>query len=144
MTFGERLRSARKAAGLTQQELAHDSAVSLMSIRRYEKNERSPRLAECLRLADALHIFDAIEQRAFIYGESDEDAAKRLWESITGRKAETIEIKDDRELSPIMEQIRDSLVRLNASGQEEAVKRVRELTEIPRFQNPDFEEYISP
>lgn len=42
MTIGERIRAARKKAGLTQRELAEKSEISLMSIRRYETGERTP------------------------------------------------------------------------------------------------------
>ena len=39
-TSGERIKINRKKAGLTQEQLAQKIGMSLMSVRRYEKNER--------------------------------------------------------------------------------------------------------
>ena len=39
-TTGELIKKYRKQAGLTQEQLAKKIGVSLMSVRRYESNER--------------------------------------------------------------------------------------------------------
>lgn len=41
-TFQDRLRKAREHAGMTQSELAEATGVSLNSLNRYEKGQRSP------------------------------------------------------------------------------------------------------
>lgn len=41
-TFQDRLRKAREHAGMTQSELAEAAGVSLNSLNRYEKGQRSP------------------------------------------------------------------------------------------------------
>ena len=40
---GERLKAAREAAGLTQEELGQRVGVTGVTIMRYEKNQRQPR-----------------------------------------------------------------------------------------------------
>ena len=55
-SFGSRLKALRKKAGLTQEELAHSSGYSIMTIRRWEWGERSPRVEEIKALAKALGV----------------------------------------------------------------------------------------
>lgn len=57
--FSKRLRTLRKKAGLTQEELAGLIDVSIMTVRRWEWGERNPRLDENKRLAQALHVSEA-------------------------------------------------------------------------------------
>lgn len=54
MNIGAYIRDLRKSRGMTQQELADKSGVSLMSIRRYESGEREPRHDILKKIADAL------------------------------------------------------------------------------------------
>ena len=58
-SFGSRLKALRKKAGLTQEELAHSSGYSIMTIRRWEWGERSPRVEEIKALAAALGVPEA-------------------------------------------------------------------------------------
>ena len=58
-SFGERLRALRKKAGLTQEQLADSTGFSLMTIRRWEWGERSPRVEEVKALAKALGVSEA-------------------------------------------------------------------------------------
>ncbi len=57
--FGERLRALRKKASLTQEQLADNTGFSLMTIRRWEWGERSPRVEEVKALAKALGVSEA-------------------------------------------------------------------------------------
>ena len=55
MLFGEKLRSLRLAAGLSQKELASRVGVTMRSIQNYESNSRYPKDVEIVsRLAGAL------------------------------------------------------------------------------------------
>ena len=57
MTFGEKLKTARKKAGLTQKQLAENSLVALRTIANYESGERMPKKEETyMHLARALGI----------------------------------------------------------------------------------------
>lgn len=54
--IGERLRAARRRAGLTQRELAAKAGVSAMSISRYECGRRYPSGRTLLKITRALGI----------------------------------------------------------------------------------------
>ena len=56
MTTGERIKAARKKAGMTQAELATKSSVAAISIHQYEAGKRHPQLEQVLRIAAALDV----------------------------------------------------------------------------------------
>lgn len=56
MDLGTRIKEARKAAGLTQGQLAERVGMAQITIRQYEGNRRQPRLAQLEALADALGV----------------------------------------------------------------------------------------
>ena len=51
MTLGSRIRAARKAKGLTQEELAPDCGVTLQMISRYELGKAVPSTGTLSRIA---------------------------------------------------------------------------------------------
>jgi XRE family transcriptional regulator, aerobic/anaerobic benzoate catabolism transcriptional regulator len=55
-TFGERLRQARTAAGLTQSALVRRSGIPKPTLSRYENDHVLPSLATLGRLAEALQV----------------------------------------------------------------------------------------
>ena len=57
--FGTRLKALRKKAGFTQEDLADSTGYSIMTIRRWEWGERSPRIEEIKALAKALGVSEA-------------------------------------------------------------------------------------
>lgn len=56
MTVGERIRNYRKLLGLTQEQLATMTELSVMSIRRYETGERIATIETLKKIAIALEI----------------------------------------------------------------------------------------
>jgi len=56
MTIGERLKAARRAAGLSQRALAEAAGLSAMAISKYERGQDVPSSAVLLRLAQALNV----------------------------------------------------------------------------------------
>lgn len=54
--FGERLREARHEAGLSQEELAAQSALDRSYVGSVERGERNVSLVNIVKLADALDI----------------------------------------------------------------------------------------
>lgn len=54
MTIGESIKSARKAAGLTQKELAQRLGLSFQSIAQWENDLRKPKIETLKKIADAL------------------------------------------------------------------------------------------
>jgi len=58
-TFSQRLKRLRKIARLTQEELAEKIKVSIMTVRRWEWNERQPRMEEIQKLCEVLHVSES-------------------------------------------------------------------------------------
>lgn len=56
MTIGERIRTIRKAKGLTQKDLAVLSGTSEITVRQYETGKRQPRIEQLILIADALGV----------------------------------------------------------------------------------------
>ena len=56
VSFGENLKRARKAAGITQSELARQTGITERSIHNYEKNSRAPKIDIVERLCRALEV----------------------------------------------------------------------------------------
>ena len=94
MLFGEKLREARKKAGLSQEELAKRVSVTTRTIQSYEKGSSYPkdrniykRLADILGInADYLHNENDTfaEEAAREYGIRGKKQAEQLMEDVTG------------------------------------------------------------
>lgn len=56
MTIGERLKKIRKELNFTQKQLADKVGISLMSIQRYERDERQPTVEILEKICDALDV----------------------------------------------------------------------------------------
>lgn len=56
MTTGQRIKSARKAVGITQAELADRLGISYVGVSQWENNLRNPKLETLQRIADALDV----------------------------------------------------------------------------------------
>lgn len=134
MTVGERIRDARKSMGLTQAQLADQSGVAAISIHQYETGKRNPRIEQLLRIAEALDItvtdlMSEQDTQIFMSGFNTaldgldimpqvDNFRKKLW-GYRYTKLERALIKDFSLLNP--------------DGQQKAVERIEELTEIPRY-----------
>lgn len=94
MKFGEKVRQARIAAHLSQQQLADRSGISLRTIQNYETGGRMPKQRDSYRrLASSLHMEESVlldEQAEFVlaageeYGSHGSEQAQRLVEEISG------------------------------------------------------------
>ena len=91
LTFGERLRKARKSKGITQAELAEAIGVHEMTIRRWETDKRSPRIEEIRALASFLEI-----PVDFLMGESEKPSLlKTLNNMVNPFPAEPQKVNDN-------------------------------------------------
>ena len=54
--FARNVRSARKAAGLTQEAVSEASGIHVTEVSRIERGLRDPRISTMLRLAEALEV----------------------------------------------------------------------------------------
>ena len=155
MNIGEKIRSARKEEHLTQVQLAEKAGIAVNSLRLYEAGKRSPNTETLRKIMSALGIeyywdfmssmLDNTEEmrraeQLLNRIKSDERQAKvRLYgeKAVSENEAEEEKIEEIYS-SECTERIVFALAKLNASGQEKAVERVEELTEIPKYQiSPD-------
>lgn len=56
MSYGKKIKEARKSAGLTQQQLADRLGVSFVNISQYENDKRNPKYETLKKIANALGI----------------------------------------------------------------------------------------
>lgn len=132
MTIGQRIRETRIKAGLTQKELAEKLGISYVGISQWENDKRNPKKETIQRIADALLVHDSDLYDAGSYSAGFEDGSKaeedqnRIIDELWKDEGYTY---SDTEISLI-----NSFSRLNEDGQHEAVKRVSELAELPRYQ----------
>jgi len=117
MTTGQLIKAARKSTGLTQKELGERLGVAYQTLAQWENNLRNPKYETLQRIADALGIerYNLIpEEKAAIEYVKDRSAELEAWK-----------VRKD--------EIGKSLAKLNEEGQQEAVERVKELTEIEKY-----------
>ncbi len=69
--YGDRIKKAREAVGLTQEQLGKKIGVTGVTIMRYEKNQREPRQKQLQAIASALGV--SVDT---LYGISDETRAE--------------------------------------------------------------------
>ena len=94
MTFGEKVKTARKALGLTQEELGKLIGVTRRTITSYEADAFPPRTRELYnKLAEALHVnvnYLLTQEDAFVmeagekYGYRGRKGAEALVNELTG------------------------------------------------------------
>lgn len=160
MTIGEKIKRARKKAGLTQKQLGEKMGVSFQSIAQWENDLRNPKLDTLIRIAKALGVPVA----SLIPGNPVEIGFGLQGYRVDGKVFLTDEslkrIKAQRELTPDdlekgkkqAEEIEAMLSeyeaeknipseleilrvyrKLNTAGKKKAIERLEELSEIPKY-----------
>lgn len=139
MTTGKRIQQARKAAGLSQKQLGEKLGLSASMIGQWENDLRNPKKETLTKIADALDVSVSdicSDELKRIFKMSDE--SRKLFEethdtlsqyTLALEQAHAIEVLGGEKI----ERIVYALDKMNDDGQQEAVKRVEELTEIPRY-----------
>ena len=134
MALAENLKLLRKRKGLTQKDLSDLSGVSCNSIINYENSRRtSPPISILQKLARALDVSVDVLTATRIANRKDggiqiyvgppQDLPVDDWEEFVIERGE----------QDIVEQLSELVKQLNKEGVIEALKRVRELTEIQRY-----------
>lgn len=118
ISIGERIRRARKAAGLTQKALGEKCNMPDSQIRQYELGMVSPRLEQLERITNALDI--TVDALYYDYLSPEEYEKDHKENSISF---------NDKNFAKII----SALIKLNDTGRAEAAKRVSELTEIKKY-----------
>ena len=160
-TIGDRIRNARKLAGLTQSDLAKKLNVTQQMIAAYENGKRNPKFETIKKIAFYLHV-DPLE---LIYDKETINFTKDYTNNLQSEviiaarsrnvekldellvKAQDLPIYDfiNHCLNEICENetnnksfYKSQLIleydKLNWKGRSIARKRVQELTEIPKYQ----------
>lgn len=111
MSIGENIRVARNRKGLTQKQLGERCGMADSAIRRYESDRGNPTIETIKRIAKAL------EMDPFTLMDFDM-ACDFLSDRMNNRAKYLI----------------SAFELLNEEGQQKAVERVEELTEIPKYQ----------
>ena len=157
MKINEYIKSHRLAAGLSQKELGELVGVSQQAIAQYEKGQNSPRTDTIKKIAKALNLsftefldddyFDLTDKPQSVEEEflkkkfqdilcldiSEEEKEKLLQEHITNSEILS-GIHENNVYGAQKFLLNHHFEKLNSTGQQEAVKRVEELTEIPKYQ----------
>lgn len=127
--ISEWLSKARERAGLTKAELARLSGVSKSAISNYENGRRTNMSADVMislakvlagKDADLVGGMDQLVLENYLAGNDVSEFISRI-RRLRG---------EDQSLRS---QLNNAFDKLNDLGQNEAVKRVSELTEIPRY-----------
>ena len=127
MTIGERIYYCRIENKMTQKQLAEKAGMADSAIRKYESGRVTPKFDTLNRIAAALEV-----PWTTLY--PDGETLPGTEKPTPEQAAEPLETPQSRMLS---EQLLQDLAALNAKGQEEAAKRVHELTFLPEYQkNP--------
>lgn len=136
--IGENIKKFRRAAKLTQQELAEKCGLARGTIQQYELGKREPRHDQQLLLCSAL----GIPTIALVTGTTDPLANSGF---IAGMQ-DVLDILDSSEdLEAAVESLNlkaklDSCyVNLNISGQRKAVEQIDLLTKIPEYRKEETE-----
>lgn len=112
---GEKIKNAREAAGMTQEQLGKLLGVTGVAVMRYEKGTRQPSINQRLLLSD-------IFQTSLLYF-IDQDIYE---EKVVG-------VYPFAEKKPNSKDLLNAFELLNNDGKQKAIERIQELTEIPRY-----------
>ncbi|SCI15756.1 transcriptional repressor DicA [uncultured Flavonifractor sp.] len=137
MSFGDQLKEARKKAGLTQEDLAKQIYTTKAAISRYENGQRIPRDDVFMRLCLVLQLdVEEVNSLAKLAGFSGAQLSHGVNElfSFMDKVFDDPEYLKQDSVVPIRQKMLDVFDQLNADGQQKAVERVEELTEIPKYQ----------
>ncbi len=153
MTIGKRIYEIRNEKQLTQKQLADMCGFSQSAVNFWESGKRKPKMEQLQKIADALNVplqelFKAkINENTPVIDltELEVDDIGNYLTSIFPRLKGARELEekymqqaedftDDEQLqNEQLEALIDGYLKLNELGQKEAVKRVEELAEIPRY-----------
>lgn len=156
-SMGEMIRGIRRKRGLSQEELAQAIGSTKSAISRYESGKRQPDYDQLQRIAVTLdvewlelvptdkqgqividHVIGKLRE---VQGQPVDEAISEL--ALRAGEAEGRYRGLMAGLKPEVFDINKSLIRLNLDGRKEAVKRVEELTEIPRYRRKEAPPEVS-
>lgn len=131
------IRTARKAAGVSQDELALFLGVNRATISKYETGVIEPSVSQLVQIANYLEIdfgefLDGETYQLYQAHKSGFDAGVRS-EQISNMALRSVFEPDGYSFSESEMLLVKAFSDLNPEGQQKAVERVEELTEIPKY-----------
>lgn len=146
MSIGDNIKKARQQAGLTQKELGEKLGITFQSVAQWETGRRTPKPATLKKIAAALGVswYELISDDPEEQAETIKENMKQVLANLKGEVMVQEPLTEnpkalDALASTIEETFSDrnrilmDFDRLNEAGQQKAVERVHELTEIPRY-----------
>ena len=131
--IGEAIRNQRKNQGLTLNELGQRMGISGSLVGQYERGVVNPKYETIIRFADALNVVPRV-----ILGNAFMDVISPEVERLAHSVYDTTDIRlylSGRVVPvTIQERLIEAFSELNKEGQKVAVERVKELTQIPKYQ----------
>ena len=115
MTVGERIKRERKKKGLTQKELAEKLGVSVVSVQRYEAEDRGVKSDTLKRIADILDI----------------DIYNLVSDTPTSFEIPMSELKEY--YAPFISDVEKNFNKLNKDGRTKVVEYAADLSENPKY-----------
>lgn len=129
--LGKRIKKYRKEKGITQKELAKRIGKSYSLVQKYELDITQPPLEVIIKLADALEVPIAYLLSGSLYPQTvfhDDNGIVDVVPGVPEDVAQLVGLSSDNKA-----QLLEAFDRLNEEGQNKAVERVEELTEIPKY-----------
>lgn len=147
--LGDEIKNIRKEKKLTQKELALKAGISEITVRKYEAESIPLKMDTLEKIAEALEL-----HKYYFFGH-DTKKTKELFYALEKNNIRDFEeimnipsesalsispVNETDTLLPVNECILLSKFRkLSTTGQEEAIKRIDELTQIGKYIKPDNE-----
>ncbi len=151
--LGMRIKEARKAKGLKQSDLSKMLGLSKITISNYETGTISPPLSRIQSIADALKCTPGylLGVKDSLVNEREARLLEKLYDAPEGpfqkfSRPYTAQEAVEKELARLKaEQRKKEMIylfsQLNDLGKDEAVKRLEEMTMIPKYrEDPEREE----
>lgn len=151
LNIGKKIKDIRKQRGFTQKDFAQLLRIPVTTYANYENGNRTPKTDMIEKIASALDVSvielmtgemqaqyydledlaDTVKQDMIDSAESPEE-----YEAAIKTKRSDIQIKMllDNIQKEKIHKLNSSFLQLNEKGQQKAIERVQELTEIPRYQ----------
>lgn len=142
MTIGEKIRIIRKEKGLSQKQLGSLLGVSQQMIGQYENSPHEPKIETLRKIAAALgmKLSDFLESGQIIHQYIPEDD---MMDTIMKQNDETIlrtlhssyhvSFDTQKIIDPLEKELFAYFSLLNNKGKLEAIKRMKELSELPTY-----------
>lgn len=119
MNFGDKMKKIREEKKISQRALGEKLGITQQSIAQYEKAVKPPKYETIEKIANALEVSPAMLQTQHNVSE--------LFASITKEFDQTLYEETERQ------RLLTNYENLNVKGKKEAIKRVEELAEIPKY-----------